>query len=129
MMNKKNLYILILVVIGLLLFPLVLNLVLRQDAIFPVVGDSVTWLSFWPTYLSAIASFGMIILTYYSLRQSQEQMIKFEKEREEENRARICASIIVHETAFFLKLKNIGRTNASRVSISVNQDFFDTLSD
>ena len=128
-MNKKNIYILIFVVIGLLLFPLVLNFILLQEAFFPVVGGSVTWLSFWPTYLSTIVSLGMIILTYKSLKQNQKQIIMFEKQREEENRARICTSIIVHETAFYLKLKNIGKTNASRVNISVNQDYIDTLSD
>lgn len=128
-MNKKNLYILILGVIGLLLFPFVLNLILRQDAFFPVVGDSVAWLSFWPTYLSTIASLGMIILTYRSLKQTREQMIRYEQQREEENRALITASIIVHEKAFYLKLKNIGRTNASRVSIVVNHEFIDSLPD
>lgn len=126
-MNKKNLSILLIFVIGILLFPLFLNLILRQETLYPVVGDPVTWLSFWPTYLSAIASFGMIILTYHSLKQSQEQMIKFEKQREEEIRARIHASIIIYEKAYYLKLKNIGKTDASNVRITVNQDFIDTL--
>lgn len=127
-MDKKNLNILIMIMIGLLLFPFLLNWILRQDAIFPIVGDSVTWLNFWPTYLSAVASLGMIILTYYTLKQNQEQMIRFEKQREEENRARISASIIAYEKAYYVKLKNIGKTDASKVRIKVNQDFIDTIS-
>lgn len=128
-MKKKEKYILVMLVVGISLFPLLLNCILRHDALFPIVGDAVTWLSFWPTYLSAAASFGMIMLTYKSLRQTQEQMLRFEKQREEENRARIKASIIIHEKAYYLKLENNGKTDASKVRISVNQEFLDTLSD
>ena len=48
------------IVVLVLIFPFLLNWVLQINAFVPVVGDSVTWLSFWPVYLSAIASFGMI---------------------------------------------------------------------
>lgn len=68
---RNTLWQYIIVVMLLLLFPVVLNWILLREAIVPVVGDSTTWLTFWPVYLSAMASFGMIYYTYRSLQQNK----------------------------------------------------------
>ena len=53
--NKKYLSLLF---IGLLLIiPIILNFVLQIPSHFPIIGDSQTWLSFWASYIGAIASF------------------------------------------------------------------------
>ena len=67
--RKQNVVSVCAVVMACLLFPFVLNWLLLREAIFPVVGDGETWLSFWPVYLSAIASFGMIVYLQMSKKQ------------------------------------------------------------
>ena len=80
------------------LFPFVLNWLLLRKPVVPIVGDATTWLSFWPVYLSSIASFGMIFITYRSLLQNKEQIDELKQQREEDERARLVFSIIVYQT-------------------------------
>ena len=53
-------------VLVLMLFPFLLNLLLLIKIDFPIVGKPEDWLLFWATYLSTMASFGMIALTAIS---------------------------------------------------------------
>ena len=124
---KKQYWIYFTVCIALILFPFFLNWALLQNAIIPVVGDSTTWLSFWPVYLSAIASFGMIYFTYRSLQQNKRQLEELRKQREEEERARIVFSVIVYQYAFMLKISNIGKRNVYNATIQFNEDFINEL--
>lgn len=124
---KKQYWIYFTVCIALILFPFFLNWALLQNAIIPVVGDSTTWLSFWPVYLSAIASFGMIYFTYRSLQQNKRQLEELRKQREEEERARIVFSVIVYQHAFMLKISNIGKRNVYNATIQFNEDFINEL--
>jgi len=65
-------------------FPFVLNKIIILPAFTDIAGDETTWLSFWPMYLSAIASFAMVLITVLTLKQNRKQLIDFEKKREEE---------------------------------------------
>ena len=85
--NKVQIWAVV-VALGVIVFPLLLNWLLLRDAIAPVVGDSVTWLTFWPVYLSAIASFGMIYFTYRSLQENRKQLEEIKRQREEDERER-----------------------------------------
>ena len=71
---KLNKWIIVVIIVFALVFPFFLNWELQFNAFVPVVGDSVIWLTFWPVYLSAIASFGMIYFTYLSLQQNKKQL-------------------------------------------------------
>lgn len=115
------------IVLGVFAFPLLLNWFLLRDATIPVVGDSVTWLTFWPVYLSAIASFGMIYFTYRSLQQNKIQLEEMKRQREEEERARLVFSVIVYKHAFMLKISNVGKRNVYNAVIQFNEDFLNEL--
>ena len=121
--KKLNTVLFLIAIITILLFPLLLNWLLLQKAFVPVVGDGITWLSFWPVYLSAIASFGMIFFTYRSLQQNKKQVEELQKQREEEERARLVFSIIVYQHAFMLKISNIGKKNVFNAILHFNEDF------
>ena len=125
--SKKNFWGIFVVIILLVLFPFILNWLLLKDAFVPVVGDGATWLSFWPVYLSAIASFGMIYFTYRSLQQNKNQMEKMQKQHEEEERARLVFSVIIYQHAFMLKISNIGKRNVYNAIINFNEDFLSEL--
>ncbi len=124
---RNTLWQYIIVVMLLLLFPVVLNWILLREAIVPVVGDSTTWLTFWPVYLSTMASFGMIYYTYRSLQQNKKQLEEMKAQREEEERARLVFSVIVYQTAFMLKISNIGKRNVFNAIIHFNEDFLNEL--
>ena len=111
----------------LLLFPVLLNWLLLQKAIVPIVGDGTIWLSCWPVYLSAMASFGMIYYTYRSLQQNKLQLEEMKAQHEEEERARLVFSVIVYQTAFMLKISNIGKRNVFNAIIHFNEDFLNEL--
>lgn len=124
---SKQFWISLVVILALLLFPFFLNWILLKESIVPVVGDGTLWLSFWPVYLSAIASFGMIYFTYQSLQQNKRQIEELKRQREEEDRARIVFSVIVYQHAFMLKMSNIGKKNVFNATIHFNEDFLNEL--
>ena len=131
-MNKmKNKTRGILIITGIVLitvlFPFFLNWIIQKDAFSPIVGDRAMWLSFWPVYLSAIASFGMIYFTYRSLQQNKKQLEEMRLQREEEERARLVFSVIVYEHAFMLKISNIGKRNVYDATIMFNEEFLNDL--
>ena len=58
-----------------LFFPLLLNLLLAipTPTCLPVIGNAPDWLLFWATYITALASFAMVIAAYESLSESRKQ--------------------------------------------------------
>lgn len=114
-------------IVACVLFPFVLNWSLLRNPIVPIVGDAETWLSFWPVYLSSIASFGMIFFTYRSLQQNKTQIEELRLQREEDERARLVFSVIVYQTSFMLKISNIGKRNVFNAIINFNEDFLSEL--
>ena len=129
MKDRVNKWLVGAIVVLTLIFPFFLNWVLQIKAFVPVVGDSVTWLTFWPVYLSAIASFGMIYFTYLSLQQNKRQLEEMKHLREEEERARLVFSVIVYKKAFMLKISNVGKRNVYNAVIQFNEDFLNELFD
>ena len=126
-MLKRDRLIIIVVGILLLLFPVFLNWVLQWKAIIPIVAGPESWLSFWPVYLSAIASFGMIFMTYLILRQGREQMDDMKKREAEERRARLVFSVVVYQAAYYLRIFNVGKENAYDVKLNFNEEFINQI--
>lgn len=120
------------VVVGIIivLAPILLNFILLLQIGIPerlIVGDSKLWLSFWPTYLGAIGTFAMAIMTYKTLKQNNEQLYELKRQWEEEHRPRINISIAIYRKALFIKIKNIGVGNATDIKMSFNKDFIEKL--
>ena len=110
--NKK--YLSFLLFIGLLLIiPIILNFVLQIPSHFPIIGDSQTWLSFWASYIGAIASFAMIAVTFLTLKQNQAQLNEIKRQWEEEHRPHLVCRIIVNKKAFILQISNPSQFDAS----------------
>lgn len=123
---KKYLLILF---IGLLLIPIILNFVLQIPSCFPIIGDSQAWLSFWASYIGAIASFAMIAITLLTLRQNQAQLNEIKRQWEEEHRPHLVCRVIVNKKAFFLQISNPSQFDASNVIIKFGEDLINNLDD
>lgn len=124
---RLNKWIIVAIIVLALFFPFFLNWVLQFNAFVPVVGDSVIWLTFWPVYLSAIASFGMIYFTYLSLQQNKKQLEEIKHQRDEDERARLIFSVIIYKKAFMLKISNVGKRNVYNAVVQFNDDFINEL--
>lgn len=147
--NNKNLSLkkLLWILIVLLLFggfPILLNVLLQiKNPIsqISIIGDSKDWLSFWSVYIGSIGSIIMAVVAFVTLKQNKsltdqneiliaqnkEQLDELKRQWEEEHRPRINLSIIVYRKAFHIKIKNIGKGNATDIKLSFNKDFIENL--
>ena len=109
--------------------PCLINYLILQPQQFNIVGDGTTWLSFWVTYIGAVASFAMVFITWWTLIQNKKQLNELKRQWEEQNRARISFSIISSQLWYDLKITNIGKENAFNINVKFNDNFINNISD
>lgn len=100
-------------VIGAMVFPFVLNLLVMVKTTFPIAGKPENWIAFWPSYLSAIASFGMIALTavalYYNnktLVNNKDQLDEMKRQWKEEHMPNVSVSFSQLGKVAYLRIVN-----------------------
>lgn len=120
-MNKINTKFLI-IIVGLILIPVALNFILQIPCVFPIIGDSQTWLSFWGSFIGALASFAMIVITIHTLKQNKMQLDEMKRQWEEEHRPHLVCRVIVYKKAFFFQISNPSKYDASNVRITFGED-------
>lgn len=142
------------VVLGIVVFivvvcviPYIINCLILKQARFDIVGDGTHWLSFWASYLAAIASFAMVLITWWTLRESKKQnqdilaqnntIIKLNQKQhndtlqhwEDEIRpyieVRIVKYFFPHQVC--LEFYNFGKTTAKDITFSFKQTFLDKI--
>ena len=143
MSEKRNnkIALIVITIISFMLFPVALNWLILRPAVVEVVGDGADWLGFWAAYIGAIASFAMVVLTWWTLKQSKvqndaliaqneeilrnsnEQLLELKRQWDETNRARLTFSIISYDGLFLLKITNCGTMTAFNVSVIFNKEF------
>ncbi len=74
----------ILIVLGLSLFPLIINGLYYIKTDIQILHKPSDWTSFWGTYLAAIASFAMVLITWLTLRQNRKQQVFYIKQSEQQ---------------------------------------------
>lgn len=142
------------VVLGIVVFivvicviPYTINCLILKQARFEIVGNGTHWLSFWASYLAAIASFAMVLITWWTLRESKKQnqntltqnnqIIALNKQQyhatlqhwEDEVRpyieVRIVKYFFPHQVC--LEFYNFGKTTAKDITFSFKQTFLDKI--
>lgn len=68
------------------LIPILLNWLIQWQSFFEFVGEDTDWLGFWVTYISAIASFAMVFITWRTLQQNKEQLNELKRQWNEQNK-------------------------------------------
>ena len=104
-------YWLVIFIAAIVLIPILLNWVIRWQSFFEFVGKDTDWLMFWVTYISAIASFAMVFITWRTLKQNEEQLNEIKRQWEEQNRPILSFKIIYINSVFYLKVENTGKCN------------------
>lgn len=128
-MNKNSLLkylgtiIFVVLILFLLFFPFILNKLILSPQLFPYVGEGKDWLMFWATYISAIASFAMVFITWWTLRQNKNQLNEIKRQWEEENRPRLEIYFINDELktkGLRIEVVNLGKSPAYDVKLFVD---------
>ncbi len=104
-------YWVVIFIAAIVLIPILLNWVIRWQSFFEFVGKDTDWLMFWVTYISAIASFAMVFITWRTLKQNEEQLNEIKRQWEEQNRPILSFKIIYINSVFYLKVENTGKGN------------------
>lgn len=126
-MNKSRVKYIITIIAGILLVPIALNFILQIPCDLPIIGEPQTWLSFWGNFIGALASFAMIAITIYTLRQNKMQLEEIKRQWEEEHRPHLVCRVIMYKKAFFLQIFNPSKYDASNVRITFGEDLIHNL--
>lgn len=107
---------------AIVLIPILLNWLIQWQSFFEFVGEDTDWLMFWVTYISAIASFAMVFMTWRTLKQNEEQLNEIKRQWEEQNRPKVFCSLETSKGDVFLVLDNISSCAAINVSIVIRSN-------
>ena len=104
------------------IIPPILNFLLRIPAFTNIVGTEADWLEFWGTYLSAIASFAMVFITWKTLQQNREQLNEMKKQWNEQNQPSFKFDIVVIGSGqVCLNVSNVGIHSIYNAKIKFGQ--------
>lgn len=127
-LNKYSVQIFI---IAIIITPIIINCGIRQPASFEFVGKDTDWLDFWVTYISAIASFAMVLITWRTLKQNdkllqqnEDQLNELKRQWDEENRPRLEFYFVKNEILSkgeFIEILNIGKRVAYDIKIYLDE--------
>lgn len=102
-----------------LLIPIILNFTLLIPAFTNIVGTETDWLEFWGTYLSAIASFAMVFITWKTLEQNREQLDEIKRQWDEQNKPKVFCSLEKDNSDILLVIYNASSNVATDVRVSI----------
>lgn len=120
-------YWVVIFIAAIVLIPILLNWLIQRQSFFEFVGKDTDWLMFWVTYISAIASFAMVFITWRTLQQNKEQFKEMKKQWNAEKNPNLMLSLGIHQKCLFLKISNIGFSPAYNINLSINDSFYQAL--
>lgn len=137
LLRKYKWAIIFLIVAG-LCFPFLLNWLVMRHSTCAIAGEPETWVVFWPSYLSAIASFGMIALTAITLlfnsetlktnkaalennkealKNNKEQLDELKRQWDEEHKPSVSVSFNLIGSVGYLRVVNTSVVEVKDLSI------------
>ncbi len=124
-MMKKNKYTyswIFIIIIGVIALPLIINWLILRPRKFDIVGEGKDWLMFWSSFLSAIASFAMVFITWKTLKQNKEQLDELKHQWKEDHLPDISASLVKSDNYGYIRLFNISNVQINRLTIKIIHD-------
>ena len=109
---------------AIILIPIALNWIIRMPAYFKFVGNDTDWLNFWVSYISAIASFAMVLITWRTLKQNENQLNELKRQWDEENRPRLEIYFVKNEQVNkgeYIEVLNIGKRTAYDIELYLDE--------
>lgn len=115
----KKYWWLLIIVILLLFLPLLVNLCYYWESDCSALHAPSAWTSFWATYLAAIASFAMVVITYQTLKQNRQQLDELKRQWLAEHTPYLSCQLIAANGYFKLRIFNSSNVAATDVVISI----------
>ena len=97
------------------IIPYIINYLILKQARFDIVGDGTHWLSFWASYLAAIASFVMIFFTWRTLKEMQRQW-------KEQNTPIVSCSLEKSSESLLVELYNTSQVPAHKIRVRIDNN-------
>lgn len=141
-MDSKKICIIIktiLIILAVILSPFIFDLWAKLITKCAIIKDHSIWVSSLITYIGAIASFGMIIITWITLKtskkqndailmQNKDQLTELKRQWEQEQRPNIIFYIQYQGYGlYYLIMKNIGKSIANNIVFSIDETFLDGI--
>lgn len=82
---------------------------------------------FGGSFIGALASFAMIVITIHTLKQNKMQLYEMKRQWEEEHRPHLVCRVIVYRKAFFLQISNPSKYDASNVRVTFGEALINNL--
>lgn len=103
----------------LVILPALLNLCYFIPALNEILEEPKKWTAFWGTYLSAIASFVMALITWKTLGQNSEQLDEIKRQWDEQNKPKVFCSLEKDNSNVLLVIYNASSNVATDVRVSI----------
>lgn len=107
------------ILLVLVILPALLNLCYFIPALNEILEEPKKWTAFWGTYLSAIASFVMALITWKTLGQNSEQLNEIRRQWNEQNKPKVFCSLEKDNLDILLVIYNASNSVATNVCISI----------
>lgn len=129
---KKYGWILIIIIIVtfLLLLPVFINWCYTIPSWDEIFEKPQEWTEFWGTYLSAIASFAMVLMTLKTLKQNREQLNEIKRQWKEQNQPFFKFNIVIIRSGeVCLNVSNAGMHSIYNAKIKFGQHALSVIQD
>lgn len=99
--------------------PAGINLCYLEPAVNEIFEEPQKWTVFWGSYISALASFAMVAITWKTLRQNKEQLDELKRQWNEQNTPKVFCSLEKSDSELFLFFENVSNCSAADVSFTI----------
>lgn len=124
-MKKKISYkclIIIVLLLVILLLPIGINLCYDIPAVSDILKRPMKWTEFWGTYLSALASFAMVIITWLTLKQNNKQLDEIKRQWNEMNLPKVFCSLEKSDCGIMMVFINASNSTAADTTIKISSN-------
>lgn len=118
-MKKYRIYVNLFFLALFLSFPMWAKFLTKNPLIFPPEDNPVEWLQFFATYVGAIGSIGMIYITARSIWLNKAELDEMKRQWKEEHKPEIIAYLTIHESYFYLCIKNTSRVPIHDIRVNL----------
>lgn len=112
---KRNVVLIVILSVIAIIAPILFNFVLLLPSCIPqkwLIGNPNYWHAFWPTYIGALGTLLMAIMTYKTLKQN-DQLIK------EQNTPKLSCSLAVGKDCLYIEIKNTSSLPVHNAKVSL----------
>lgn len=119
MKQSYRIYIEIFLLAYFLTLPWWVRFIVDNELIIPQDGHQMEWLMFYAAYYGTVAAVAMIYVTKRTLMNNKAQLDEMKRQWNEEHKPEIIAYMTVHESYFYICVKNTSCVPIHNIKVSI----------